>query len=204
MFDIKQMLSCQQCGGSSIYKQKDAGAISEGEAMRCSADEKVVGCLFCKTGKEKEIADELERRFSDIKTIVPVKSRYWRHKGIATEEQVIIFPGYIFFSSQFDFNAYSLAEHREVFLLLKSSSDDWRLHGDDERFVRRLFAINGRIGLSKAYYEGDKIRISEGFLKEFEGRIVRVNRRAKSAQIKVSFNNKDILIWLGFEEIETQ
>ena len=40
-----------------------------------------------------------------------------------------------------------------------------------------LFDCGGCVGFSKAHYVGERISISEGFLKGREGDIVRVNRK---------------------------
>ena len=64
------------------------------------------------------------------------------------------------------------------------------------------FREDGVVGLSKAYYEGDQIRVTEGALKRYEASITRVNHRAKTAEVRVDFHGKVMTIWLGFELIE--
>lgn len=76
------------------------------------------------------------------------------------------------------------------------------MSGADERFVRWLFRYEGLLSLSQAYREGDRIRIVSGPLKDMEGRIRRIDKRGLSGQVILSFNGRDILIWLEFELVE--
>lgn len=176
--------------------------MSEGGAMFCDDRDRSYGCLFCRTGREETTANELKRLFPEIEIIVPVKSRYWRHGGVAREEHVVLFPGYIFFQVDNTFDVFVFAKCNNVYSLLKAPSGDWRIRNEDRKIVEKLFASKGVIGFSKAYFEGNRIRITEGFLKEYEGQIVRVNRRAQTAQIRIHIHEKEVLCWLGFEEIE--
>ena len=53
-----------------------------------------------------------------------------------------------------------------------------------------------------AYFdEGNRIRILDGFLKDYEGSIIRVDRRHRSVQVKLMFQGKTLTTWLGYEDI---
>lgn len=160
------------------------------------------GCLFCRTGSEQRIAEELNSQYEGIQLLVPVKMRYRRISGIAHEESAVLFPGYIFFKVNTCFEAFRFVKHRDVYKLLCQPNGDWRLVGSDKSLVQTLFERLGVIGFSKAYFEGNRIRVTEGFLKECCGQIVRVNRRARTAQIRLQLREKELLVWLGYELIE--
>jgi len=157
------------------------------------------GCIFCRTGRESEVASFMEHEFSGIKAVVPKKIRYRRSHGIATEEEVILFPGYVFFESQPELYIPNIVHHKDVYRLLTDPEGNWALHNSDEAIVRQFVSIGGKVGFSKAFYEGDRIRIADGFLKQYEGEIVRVNRRAKTAQIRIHLDGKLFSLWAGFE-----
>lgn len=170
--------------------------------MYCYTDDTAYGCLFCSTGREKATAAELKRRYTDLEVLVPMKIRIWRHRGESREEQVVLFPGYIFFRARQGFDGFGLSKIDSVHKVLKSQENDWQLVGTDRIIVENFFETNGVIGLSKAYFEGDSIRIAEGYLKPYEGQILRVNRRAKTVQINYRFRDTEMLHWFGYEEIE--
>lgn len=142
--------------------------------MFCDDRDRSYGCLFCRTGREETTANELKRLFPEIEIIVPVKSRYWRHGGVAREEHVVLFPGYIFFQVDNTFDVFVFAKCNNVYSLLKAPSGDWRIRNEDRKIVEKLFASKGVIGFSKAYFEGNRIRIiQEGECYSFEVKAIR-------------------------------
>lgn len=170
--------------------------------MSMQNSNRAYGCIFCRTGNEEQLARSIEREMPELQIFFAAKTRLRRQGGRLIEEQVRLFPGYLFFSADEDFQPRSLQRHEDVFRVLRDSKGGWRLHGEDGAFARALFAQNGVIGLSKAYYEGDRIRIAEGMLKMYEGRILRVNRRSQTAQVSVGVGGQQVCIWLGFELID--
>lgn len=159
------------------------------------------GCVFCRTGRENEVVSYMEHDFSGLKAVVPVKIRYRRSHGTATEEEVILFPGYVFFESPTGLYIPQIMHHKDVYRLLTDAEGNWALHNSDELIARQFLSVGGKVGISKAYYEGDRIRITDGFLKQYEGEIVKVNRRAKTAQISIYLDGKVFSLWAGFEII---
>lgn len=94
-----------------------------------------------------------------------------------------------------------IVKHRDIYRILTDSEGNWALHGSDKDVAREFISIGGIVGLSKAYYDGEHIKVIDGFLKQYEGKIVRVNHRAKTAQIHVELNGKIFTLWVGFELI---
>ena len=169
-------------------------------------DDKEYGCIFCITGREFAVAQRLEKTIPGLKAISPVKLRYRRMEGVAHEERVILFPGYVFFEVQAgsDVEIRTIYIDQDVFkvLYVDDEKKDWRLVDPDKSIAKQFFDMNGVIGFSEAYFdEGDRIHIVKGFLKEHEGKIRRVNRRAKTVQIDLVIGNKNATVWLGYEEI---
>lgn len=163
------------------------------------------GCLFCKSGHEDRLVDEFRIRYPWIKAIAPSKLRHRRMGGKVIEERVILFPGYVFIRVDHDgpeMDVLRTRYHENVLRVLTYEDGRWQLFGADRALVEALFQENGVIGFSKAYMEGERIRILEGFLKQYEGNIVRVNKRAGTAEIRVRLQDKTISTWLGFEWIE--
>ncbi|MDO4867175.1 MAG: hypothetical protein Q4C10_11530 [Clostridia bacterium] len=179
-----------------VRVQTDAGAT-------LSRDSEQYGCLFCRTGREESVIRQLEKRFPGIEAIAPVKLRRRRMGGMLVDERVSLFPGYVFFRNVelATFGLMNRLEH--VLRLLTYRDGTWWLHGWDEQLARRLFEAGGVVGYSTAYFdEGQRIHILEGFLKDHEGSITRVNRRAKTAEVRVDLHGKQFYVWLGFEVID--
>jgi transcription antitermination factor NusG len=63
-----------------------------------------------------------------------------------------------------------------------------------------LFKTGGNIGLSQAYFDrGDRIRILDGFLKDYEGCITSVSRKFKTVEVTVYLHGKKVTMKLGYE-----
>lgn len=199
------MLNASGGDERSTYLKK-ADEFSEGEAMSICGDEHqertVYGCLFCRVGCEDHVVEEIQRDEPDVRLISPLKIRY--NRGKRDTERVPLFPGYVFFCVSPDKNISKVISHRYVYRVLTYADNDWHLVGADQVIVEKLFMCNGVIDFSKAYYENDRIRIADGFLKEYEGCIKKVNHRMKTALVAVEFANVSLNVWLGFELLESQ
>ena len=181
------------------------------------------GCFFCKSGKEIDVVRQFEMRFPGGRAVAPTKSRYRRAKDVVIEEKVPLLPGYVFFemndsatgglisepaadknngeTPQFALQTFSRID--SVLKLLRYSDGDWRLQGDDDKFAMLLFETGGNIGISQAYFDvGNRIRILDGFLKDYEGSITRVNRKNRTVEVQVDLPGKKVSMKLGYELVE--
>lgn len=181
------------------------------------------GCFFCKSGKEKDVVRQFETLFPAARAIAPTRSRYRRVKDTAIEEKTPLLPGYVFFevsdrtgegqdpkypadratSDALQYALHAFSRNDGVLKLLRYTDGNWRLQGYDDRFARMLFEAGGNIGISQAYFDvGKRIRILDGFLKDYEGSIIRVNKKAKTVEVRVDLQGKKISMWLGYELVE--
>lgn len=161
------------------------------------------GCISCRAGAEERLKREIEEKLPDLDVIFPRKMRIRRMGGAAFEEETPLFPGYVFFSTETETpNLREFLRKDYVFRLLTNPDGDWQLSGSDREFAELLYSNGGLIGFSKAFYEGDTIRVVDGFLKNYEGSIIRLNKRARTAEVKVQFRGKTVSMWLGYELLE--
>ncbi|MBQ8953633.1 MAG: hypothetical protein IJ048_05920 [Clostridia bacterium] len=159
------------------------------------------GCVFCLTGQEHLAARSLERDW-DIVRARPVSVLKWRtDKGRKSLEPEVVFPSYVFFEADGDFEPHGRMPDG-CLKVLKSSEDEWRLAGYDKWFAGWLLDQDGEIGLSKARRVGDRIQIQQGPLKDLEGCIVKVDKRGRSGQVKLDVNGRTLTVWLGFELLD--
>ena len=183
---------------------------SEGEAMlepmeKCLSacddaqpEDMSYGCLFCKTGKEQSVAEQIQATCPDVRAT----TMYRTCKKVKTQEEAILLPSYVFFEAPSSMETSIEFPTQNVIRVLSIDSGIWQLQGEDERFVKWLFQYDGLLVFSQAYKEGDQIRIVSGPLKDMEGKIRRVDKRGMSGQVILSFYDRDIPVWLGFELIQ--
>ena len=161
------------------------------------------GCLFCMTGKEQRVAEQIQAACPNVRAAAMRQLKYKTCRKVKTREEAVLLPGYVFFEAPSSMEPSVVFPTQNVIRVLSTDNGIWQLQGEDERFVKWVFQYDGMLGLSQAYKEGDRIRIVSGPLKDMEGKIRRVDKRGMSGQVILSFCGRDIPVWLGFEMIRT-
>ncbi len=155
------------------------------------------GCIHCRAGSEEELIRKIAYRFPKVRLIRPTKLRV--NHALQGKEEVVLFPGYVLVKAEDGFPLPETMKGLNTGKIVTYGDGSWQLHGSDAGIAQALFETNGRIDLSEAYYEGERLRIRSGFLKSYENDIVRVNRRMQTAEVKMTFCDRECEVWLGFE-----
>lgn len=164
-------------------------------------DDALYGCIFCRTGYEKALVQELSQNLADAEFLVGQKKSRRRISGKMIEETVIMFPGYVFLRTCKEIDTAKLKEWPNVLKLLSNSDGDWQLTGDDLKFAEWLFSQGGVIGFSDALVVGEKLKIRRGPLMGYEGQIIKVNRRFQNCLVVMKFEHREFKVWLGYDLI---
>jgi len=165
-----------------------------------------VYCLFCKTGREADVAAALARAgFRAFGSEVVVNNP--RPGRVMLHERRVLLPGYVFLESaaEPDWKAMrASADPRaaDIIRVLSYGDGSMALRGRDLEFASFLRLHGGLIGLSRAAREGTRVRVIDGPLKRYEGSIVRVNSRRQSAEVRIDEAGIVRTIWLGYELVE--
>ena len=187
--------------GEAMREDELAGHIPETEDEQ--PQERSFGCLFCITGKEQSIVDQIQTSCPDVRATAMRQLKYRTCKKVKTQEEAILLPSYVFFEAPSTMEPSVEFPRQNIIRILSTDDGMWQLQGEDERFVKWLFQYDGLLSFSQAYKENDRIRIISGPLKDMEGKIKQVDKRGKSGQVVLSFYGKEISVWLGFELIES-
>ena len=150
------------------------------------------GCIFCKTGYERMIVQELSQNTRDIDYIAAQKRIRRR-----------MFPGYVFFRGKDNIDITILVKWPAVLRVLSNGIGQWQLVGNDYRFAEWLFLHDGVIGFSKAFVDGNMLRFLKGPLKGHEGQVIKINRRFQNCLVLLRFEDREFRIWLGYELMGT-
>ncbi len=110
-----------------------------------------------------------------------------------------LFWGYIFVYADLPLDTQKIYEIDHVNRVLQYGDGNCNLHGEDRCFAEWVLRYEGHIGLSKALLVGDKTRIIDGPLKEYEGVIRSVNRQKGKALVDISIGDTVKPTWLYFE-----
>jgi transcription antitermination factor NusG len=156
-------------------------------------------CVFCEIGSEAVVEISLENKGCTV--ISSLVERYIVKNKKFNKELRPILSGYVFFEYYGLPNWIEIKRMNHILYPLKYSDNTRSLRGNDEKFVHWLIQNKGVIKMSKAIEIGHKIKIIKGPLKDYEGNIVKVNKREKS--VKIEINGEGIIkyVWLSYEYI---
>lgn len=163
-----------------------------------------VQCLFCETGKEKQVVDSIhEKRWGHAIFAQRVKV-VWRERQWVEETSPLL-PGYVFVywaQEEETYRDYLSISH--VIRVLSYGEGTDKLSGRDLEFAAWLWRVDGKIGVMKAVQEGDRVEIIDGVFKELHGTIIKMNRRRKKMCVSLNAQGLPMQIWLSYELVEKE
>ncbi|GHU77809.1 hypothetical protein FACS189462_0670 [Spirochaetia bacterium] len=163
-------------------------------------DKEAFFCIFCKTGNETAVETFL--RELGYTVISSLSERNIVKNGKMIKENRHIIPGYVFFSNNGEPDWDKIMDCKYVHYPLKYSDNTKQMREYDMKFVQWLIRHNDGIKISKVIQIGTKIKIIDGPLKEYEGNIIKVNKRQKCVAVKINTEGIINTIWLSYEYIK--
>ena len=160
-------------------------------------DEKMwrYGCLFCRTGAEATIAGYINQTITDVEAVAPTRTRRKTITGKTVEDQVQLLPGYIFFRTESDEPLPLLPRITNVLKLLEYDNLSWKLTGGDKEFAEFLFD-NDLLQPPHVTFIDGKLHFKDGFLYGHDDAVLRVNRRKRTADVRLGINR--LAFWISY------
>jgi transcription termination/antitermination protein NusG len=182
------------------YMNHEASSKVEDDLFNALTADMHYGCIFCKTGQESIIAHSLTKKYEVLRALTVSQLKHKSVNGIKSLAEQILLPGYVLFRAYEENPPISdLQCEHGVIKVMRNTSGDWRLDDNDRRFASWVFNQGGLIGVSKAYAVGDKVSITSGPLKDYEGSIIKIDRRSRNGLVEIHFGERAWRIWLAFE-----
>lgn len=166
-----------------------------------SAQENAYGCIHVKVGDEEDVAKTIEKLFPEIEVYTIKQLKHKSRNSQRSHSTNNMLPGYILINADRAFPVSRILSISSVYSILSYDNHEWYLRGEDLFFAEWIFENRGLIGISVVYAQGDEIRIIDGPLKAVEGKIIRIDKRNRNAQISLGCKLNDIKVWLAFEWI---
>lgn len=165
--------------------------------------ESYVRCVFCLAGTENTVIRRIEAQQLG-QALSPRKIKPMKIQGRWVDREALLMPGYIFVYSEEETSFQALRATDGVIRVLtyNERDDAGYLLNEDLNFALRIRREDGVWKKLDAIQEGDFIRITDGALKEMQGKVVAMNRRRHTVQIEMSFLGDLRRIWLGYEITE--
>lgn len=160
-----------------------------------------VYCASCDAGSENVLRNDLLRQLPNSAVLYPVFDREELKSGVWTVKTHPLIPGYVFIYSETPIEPHVFYRCERVTHLLgyaEQTHIEYALLGEDLDFARWILLHEGHIGVSRAMLVGDKTKIIDGPLKQYEGEILKIDRRRRSALIAVSVGEMIRNVWLSF------
>lgn len=157
------------------------------------------------TGKELEIAQQCRDRVADEgeDVFVPLAERWTKIRGERTLITSRLFPGYVFIETDKieDFHK-RLNRIYAMTKVLRTGDEMTPIQKEEEEYLRKLGGDEHVVRYSEGYIEGDKLVVTSGPLKDFEGRIKKILRHKRLVVIEVYLLGQIVEVTLGLGVIE--
>lgn len=158
-------------------------------------------CMYCQSQKCAAVVSDLQAMGIGRAFAPRIIQRKWV-KGKALEEIHDYLPGYVFLYTEEPLTDFGpLWALPPVLRLLGSPDDFYELYGSDRAFARMLLETDGTIGILKAVEEGSVVKLDPTLFGDFEGKIIRLDRGRRRAEIEFDFDGKVQRVWCGVEMI---
>ena len=170
--------------------------------MPVKTEGKHIYCVFCRTGAEARLGNEIEERFERVRALVAVQEKHRTKQGTYEIERRVFLPGYLFLYTEEPLDLEHIRRMEDVYRVLGDADGMIELRGSDRAFARWLWENQGIIGISKLRIADGKLKIVSGPMQYFVESIVKLDKHTKNALVRMNFAGKTNEIWLAFEFAE--
>lgn len=155
-------------------------------------------CVFCRSGAENRLAQEIEQRFNDVKAIVAVAEKHRLRNGQEEIDRQILLPGYFLYANErIDTKLYNRLSN--LYKVLATDDKIVELQGSDKAFAHWLYIHNGIIGISKLRFENGILKSIKGPMEYFAKKILKIDKHTCNAMVRMDFQGRQTDKWPAFE-----
>lgn len=151
--------------------------------------------VYCQSGKEMSVVRQLAEK--GVTSYAPRRKVLERRLRTWVQREILLFSGYVFLDVP--------ALDPEVWQTVKNCCGTVRilsrsqLSPTEEEYISFLCNGGHALGISRGYISDGALHITDGFLRKFEHKIIRYNRRGKRATADVTIYGRHYEITLGCE-----
>lgn len=157
------------------------------------------------TGKELEIAQQCrDRVMADGEDVfVPLAERWTKICGERTLITSRLFPGYVFIETDQIEDFYQrLNRIYAMTKVLRTGEEMTPIQKEEEAYLRRLGGDEHVVKYSEGYMEGDRLVVTSGPLKDFEGNVKKILRHKRLVVMEVPLLGQAVEVTLGLGVVE--
>lgn len=161
--------------------------------------------LLVESSKEEKIKSNIEMLLEqDELVLLPTRELYIKRKGKTHVETRPLFGGYLFLYKETISGEFlnKIKQIKGFYKFLNTNRDIKSLTTIEVKQLGSFLKRDYKATISKIIFNNDdKIVVKEGPLKEFEGRIIKVDKRKQRAKIQLSMYNESHTIDFSFDDI---
>ena len=157
------------------------------------------------TGKELEIAQQCRDRvvMEGEDVFVPLAERWTKIRGERTLITSRLFPGYVFIETERIEDFYKrLNRIFAMTRVLRTGDEMTPIQKEEEAHLRKLGGEEHVVKYSEGYIEGDKLVVTSGPLKDFEGNVKKILRHKRLVVMEFSLLGRSVEVTLGLGVVE--
>lgn len=160
--------------------------------------------VFVQTGHEEAVKRSLKDCLKDkAKPVIVKRKLKERKKGMWTEVEKNLYPGYILVYGQLDkYDCKDINKINGAIKVLSDKDGPISIDKSEMTIIEKLIDIDGIIGYSTGIIKDDKVIITNGPLKHIQGLVKSVDKRKHRAKVKVQFLGEERLIDFGINFLE--
>lgn len=155
-------------------------------------------CVFCKTGAEYRLREEIGRRFPNMHPLVATQEKHRIIDGHEEIDRRVFLPGYLFLYAEETIDFDMLLSLDDIYRILGNEAVAYELQGSDRAFAEWLLVNDGMIGMSVLRNKEGKITILSGPMKYFAKSIARIDKHTRNARVRMDFMGTVREMWLAF------
>ena len=163
-----------------------------------------IRCLFCEAGHEGYVAETIKRRGYGL-ALLPAKVKQLFRKGAWIEERQRMMPGYVFVFAHEAYESIKLRQIDHVIRVLHYKEDpEGYLMGRDRELAELFLKKDGVLGTLAAVEIDGRVQITDGLLKNYQGKVIKMDKRKQMAEIQLDIAGDVTSVWLSYEILEGQ
>ena len=134
---------------------------------------------------------------------VPLAERWTKIRGERTLITSRLFPGHVFIETERIEDFYKrLNRIYGMTKVLRTGDEMTPIQKEEEEYLRRLGGEEHVAKYSEGYIEGDKLVVTSGPLKDFEGNVKKILRHKRLVVMEVSLLGQTVEVTLGLGIVE--
>lgn len=157
--------------------------------------------VWVRTGQEERVLQMCRTMLSE-QCFLPKYELKRKKDGQWVKVEKPLFPGYLFFASDnVEILVNGLKEVPEFTKVLGDGQRPIALYTNEVEFLQKYTNENKVLEMSCGFLEGDRLVVTDGPLKDYQGKIVRIDRHKRVAMLEIEFFSRIVRMTVGLEVV---